>query len=93
MGGSASAKYPLPVLRLHGRLSGKPLWLSASEALAKLLPATVLASPPPSSSRADPRQVMWEIYLKMRRNGEIPPEGVLKLRWRGPTPPLRVTLG
>jgi hypothetical protein len=44
--------------------------LTASEALARLLPPTVLATPP-SEPRADPRQVMWEIYSTMRERGEI----------------------
>jgi len=53
--------------------------LTASEALARLLPPTVLATPP-SEPREDPRQVMWEIYKTMRERGELglkalPPEG------------------
>ena len=44
--------------------------LTAAEALAKLLPAAVLASPPPEH-RVDPRDVMWQTYLGMRRRGEI----------------------
>jgi hypothetical protein len=52
--------------------------LTASEALARLLPPAVLAAPPPEH-RADPRQVMWQIYKQMRERGEInlkplPPE-------------------
>jgi hypothetical protein len=57
--------------------------LSTAEALAKLLPATALATPPPDESHhQDPRRVMFEIYMKMRRNGEInlrsPDEGPLQ---------------
>ena len=48
--------------------------LTASEALARLLPPTVLATPP-SEQHGDPRQVMWEIYRQMRERGEVPPEG------------------
>jgi hypothetical protein len=53
--------------------------LTASEALARLLPPAVLATPP-SEPRSDPRQVMWEIYKTMRERGELglkalPPEG------------------
>jgi hypothetical protein len=44
--------------------------LTAAEALAKLLPAAVLASPPPEH-RIDPREVMWQTYLGMRRRGEL----------------------
>jgi hypothetical protein len=44
--------------------------LTASEALSRLLPPAVLASPPPEH-RVDPRQIMWETYIGMRRRGEI----------------------
>jgi hypothetical protein len=44
--------------------------LTASEALSRLLPPAVLAAPPPAN-RVDPRQVMWETYLGMRRRGEL----------------------
>jgi hypothetical protein len=44
--------------------------LTAAEALGRLLPPAVLASPPPGN-RVDPRQVMWETYLGMRRRGEL----------------------
>jgi hypothetical protein len=52
--------------------------LTASEALARLLPPSALATPPPEP-RGDPRQVMWEIYKQMRERGELslkalPPE-------------------
>jgi hypothetical protein len=43
--------------------------LTAAEALAKLLPAAVLASPPPEH-RADPRRIMFDNYMAMRRRGE-----------------------
>jgi hypothetical protein len=50
--------------------------LTASEALARLLPPAALAAPPPDESHhQDPRQVMWEIYRQMRERGEVPPEG------------------
>ncbi len=60
---------------LQGRLiRGEPIdmnrMLTASEALSRLLPPAVLASPPPEH-RVDPRQVMWQTYLGMRRRGEI----------------------
>src|SRR4249919_900071 len=35
--------------------------LTASEALARLLPPTVLSTPP-AEEHGEPRQVMWEIY-------------------------------
>jgi hypothetical protein len=44
--------------------------LTAAEALAKLLPAAVLAAPPPEH-RIDPRQIMLETYMGMRRRGEL----------------------
>jgi hypothetical protein len=57
--------------------------LTASEALARLLPPTVLAVPP-AEQHGDPRQIMFEIYMKMRRNGEInlrnPDEGPLQAK-------------
>jgi hypothetical protein len=54
--------------------------LTASEALARLLPPAVLATPPSEQHHQDPRLVMWEIYKQMRERGEIglkalPPEG------------------
>jgi hypothetical protein len=53
--------------------------LVASEALARLLPPAVLATPP-SEEHGDPRVKMFEIYMEMRERGEIalkalPPEG------------------
>jgi hypothetical protein len=43
--------------------------LSASEALARLLPP--LREPPAPVDNVDPRTVMWETYLGMRRRGEL----------------------
>jgi hypothetical protein len=50
--------------------------LTASEALARLLPPAALATPP-AEEHGDPRIVMWEIYKTMRERGEIgqSPEG------------------
>jgi hypothetical protein len=45
--------------------------LTASEALSRLLPPAVLASPPPAADAPDPRTIMWETYLGMRRRGEL----------------------
>jgi hypothetical protein len=55
---------------LRGESTDVSKLLSASEALGRLLPAAVLASPPPAHS-PDPRQIMWETYIGMRRRGEI----------------------
>jgi hypothetical protein len=55
---------------LRGETSDVSKMLSASEALAKLLPAAVLASPPPVDN-VDPRETMWQTYLGMRRRGEL----------------------
>jgi hypothetical protein len=44
--------------------------LTAAAALGQLLPPAVLASPPPEH-RIDPREVMWQTYLGMRRRGEL----------------------
>jgi hypothetical protein len=49
--------------------------LSVVEALTKLVP-----EPEQRSHRLDPRQVMWETYLSMRRRGEIPPEGLTQAK-------------
>jgi hypothetical protein len=49
--------------------------LTASEALARLLPPAVLATPPPEHHRDDRRQVMWQIYKQMRERGELPLKG------------------
>ena len=43
--------------------------LSASEALAKLLPP--LREPPPASDRIDPRKIMLDTYMGMRHRGEL----------------------
>jgi hypothetical protein len=44
--------------------------LSASEALGRILPPTVLASPPPDR-REDAREIMLQTYLGMRKRGEL----------------------
>jgi hypothetical protein len=44
--------------------------LTASEALARLLPPAVLASPPPEH-REDPREALLEMIMQMRERGEI----------------------
>jgi hypothetical protein len=44
--------------------------LTASEALARLLPPSALAAPL-AEEHGDPRIVMWEIYKQMRERGEI----------------------
>jgi hypothetical protein len=43
--------------------------LMASEALSRLLPP--LREPAPEADRADPREIMWQTYLGMRRRGEL----------------------
>jgi hypothetical protein len=43
--------------------------LMASEALSRLLPP--LRDPPPLANCPDPRSIMWETYLSMRRRGEL----------------------
>jgi hypothetical protein len=43
--------------------------ITATENLIRLLPGRAL--PEPEQSREDPRQVMWEIYSRMRKNGEL----------------------
>jgi hypothetical protein len=55
---------------LRGESTDVAKLLSASEALAKLLPATVLASPPPANC-PDPRQIMFDTYMGMRKRGEL----------------------
>jgi hypothetical protein len=60
---------------LQGRLiRGEPIdmnrMLTASEALAKLLPPAVLASPPPEH-REDPREALLEMILQMRERTEL----------------------
>jgi hypothetical protein len=49
--------------------------LTSAEALAKLLPATVLASPPPAANAPDARQILWENYVAARRRGALHGEG------------------
>jgi len=61
---------------LQGRLiRGQPIdmnrMLTASEALAKLLPPAVLASPPPEM-RSDPRVALLEMILQMRERDGVP---------------------
>jgi hypothetical protein len=41
----------------------------AVQSLIALLPGREL--PQPASSRIDPRQIMWETYIRMRRRGEL----------------------
>jgi hypothetical protein len=53
--------------------------LTAAEALGRILPPTVLASPPPTR-REDPREYMLRTYQRMRKRGEIPPEGLTAAR-------------
>jgi hypothetical protein len=43
--------------------------LMASEALSRILPP--LREPPAASNAPDPRQIMWETYIGMRRRGEF----------------------
>jgi hypothetical protein len=69
---------------LQGRLiRGEPIdmnrMLTASEALSRLLPPAVLATPPPER-REDPRQHMWATYVDARHRGQIPPEGTLQAK-------------
>ena len=64
---------------LQGRLiRGEPIdmnrMLTASEALAKLLPPAVLAAPPPEM-RSDPRAALLEMILQMRERDGVPDEG------------------
>jgi hypothetical protein len=51
---------------LRGETSDVAKLLSASEALGRILPPTVLASPPPPTNRVDPREIMLQTYLAMR---------------------------
>jgi hypothetical protein len=55
---------------LRGESADVSKLLSASEALSRLLPAAVLAEPPPVD-REDPRAIMLRTYLEMRRRGEL----------------------
>jgi hypothetical protein len=59
---------------LRGESTDVSKLLSASEALGRLLPPAVLASPPPVNS-PDPRQIMLETYLGMRRRGALAGQG------------------
>jgi hypothetical protein len=67
---------------LQGRLiRGEPIdmnrMLTASEALSKLLPPAVLASPPPDyrdGDANDPRRLLFEMYMEMRRRGGLADE-------------------
>jgi hypothetical protein len=56
---------------LRGESTDVAKLLSASEALSRILPPAVLASPPPATNSPDPRQIMWETYVGMRRRGEL----------------------
>jgi hypothetical protein len=47
--------------------------LAASEALARILPPEVLASPP-ARDDVDPRKALFETYMEMRRRGELADE-------------------
>jgi hypothetical protein len=51
--------------------------LTASEALARLLPPAVLSAPPPAQ-RSDPHEAFLRRYLEMRERGGIPDEGMLQ---------------
>jgi hypothetical protein len=69
---------------LRGESADVGKLLSTSEALAKILPPAVLATPPPDASHhQDPRQVMFKIYMEMRERGEVPPEGWYQHRING----------
>jgi hypothetical protein len=61
---------------LRGESADVAKLLSASEALSKLLPATVLASPPPASNSPGPREIMLETYKTMRARGAAFGEGL-----------------
>jgi hypothetical protein len=61
---------------LRGESADVAKLLSASEALAKLLPAAVLASPPPAADAPDPRETMWRTYSEMRARGALHGEGL-----------------
>jgi hypothetical protein len=55
---------------LDGRAPDLARLLTATESLIRLLPSE---PPQPASRRIDPRQIMWETYLGMRRRGELDP--------------------
>ena len=48
--------------------------MTASEALSRLLPAAVLASPP-AERREDPRKALFDLLMHPRERGGIPDEG------------------
>jgi hypothetical protein len=45
--------------------------LTAADALSRLLPPAALAAPPEEADCPDPREIMWQTYLGMRRRGEL----------------------
>jgi hypothetical protein len=53
---------------LEGRAADLGRLIVATESLVKLLPSE---PPQPASRGADPRQIMWETYLGMRKRGEL----------------------
>jgi hypothetical protein len=53
---------------LEGRAADLGRLIVATESLVKLLPSE---PPKPASAEHDPRQIMWENYLGMRRRGEL----------------------
>jgi hypothetical protein len=53
---------------LDGRAPDLARLLTATESLIRLLPSE---PPQPANKQADPRQIMWETYLGMRRRGEL----------------------
>jgi hypothetical protein len=53
---------------LEGRAADLGRLIVATESLVKLLPSE---PPQPASRSADPRQIMWETYISMRRRGEL----------------------
>jgi hypothetical protein len=59
---------------LRGESTDVSKLLSASEALGRLLPPAVLASPP-ATRREDPREHMWRTYLGMRARAAAVFEG------------------
>jgi hypothetical protein len=53
---------------LEGRAADLGRLIVATESLVKLLPSE---PPQPASRSADPRQIMFDTYMAMRRRGEI----------------------
>jgi hypothetical protein len=49
--------------------------ISATESLIKLLPGRELPQPVPQHDRNDPRQLIFEQYMEMRRRGALAGEG------------------